>query len=86
MKAEITFNQLYWNPSLMNFFFRDQAERTMNELLNKAKDMQNAIDSIEAYCDANEMTVDDLEETFYEESVEDIAEMFCIELEEEEDE
>lgn len=86
MKAEITFHQLYWNKSLLNFFFRTQAEETMEELVHKAKDWQNAVESIEAYCDANEITVDDLEEIFYGELVEDIAEMFGIELDQEEDE
>lgn len=86
MKTEITFNQLYWNQSLMDFFFRDQAENTLDELLDKAKDRQNAIESIEAYCEANDVELDDLEESFYNDSVEELAEMFCIELDEEEDE
>lgn len=86
MKAEITINQLYWNPSLMNFFFRTQAKNTLNELLDKATDRQNALDSIEGYAESTDTDVDSLEEMFYEMTVEELAAEICIELDEEEEE
>lgn len=86
MKAEITFSQLWLNNSLMNFFFRTQSEDTLNELFERVVDTQNAVETIDAYCDANDISLDELEEMFYSESVEDLAEEFCIELSEEEEE
>lgn len=35
MKAEVTFSELYWNESLMSFFFRKQSIRTLDELMEK---------------------------------------------------
>ena len=84
MKADITFSQLYWNPSLLNFFFRTQSENTMNELLDRAKDRQSAIETIDYETDDDDL--DDIEEMFYEDSVEELAERFCIELDEPDEE
>lgn len=85
MKAEITFKQLYWNKSLLNFFFRTQAEETMQELVNKSKDQQNAVELIDAFCEDCDIDLDTLEEDFYDSTVEELAELFGIELDEEED-
>lgn len=85
MKAEITFSQLYWNHSLMNFFFRDQAERTLNDLMDRAVDKPGAIEAVEEYADTYDYDVDAIEEMFYDESVESLAEEFGIEIEPNED-
>ena len=85
MKAEITFSQLYWNHSLMNYFFRSQSENTLNELLDRAEDRQTAVSLIDEYSEFNYSDLDYLEEDFYNESVETLATMFGIELSEEED-
>ena len=85
MKAEITFSQLYWNHSLMNFFFRTQSENTLNELLDRACDRQDAVERIDDYAEQNYDDLDDLEELFYEDTVETIASLMQIELEENEE-
>ena len=85
MKAEVTISNIYWNNSLSDFFFRDQAYNTLEELVKRSA--MNGQDTLDALDDATEdMNIDDVEETFYSESVEYCANEFDIELEEEEDE
>ena len=85
MKAEVTISNIYWNKSLSNFFFRDQAYETLEELVKRSA--MNEQDTLDALDDATEdMSIDDVEETFYSESVEHCADEFDIELEDEEDE
>lgn len=81
-------SQLWWNGSLMNFFFRDQAKLTLERLVNRAKEStQVVLDAVEEYCDDYmDGDLDTLEETFYEESVEDIAGYVGVELESNEEE
>lgn len=85
MKAEVTISNIYWNKSLSNLFFRDQAYKTLEELVSRStmsgQDTLNALDEA-----TDDMDIDDVEETFYSESVEHCADEFDIELEEEEDE
>lgn len=85
MKAEVTISNIYWNKGLSNFFFRDQAYETLEELINRST--MSGPDTLDALDEAtDDMDIDDVEETFYSESVEYCAEEFGIELEEEEDE
>lgn len=84
MKAEITFSQLYWNCSLMDFFFRKQSIMTVEDLMGSIDDPKTALETIDAYASDNELSVDDIEEMFYGDSVEQLAETFGIELEEDE--
>lgn len=85
MKAEITISNIYWNNSLSDFFFRDQAYNTLEELINRSAMSEQ--DTLDALDNATEdMDIDDVEEIFYSESVEYCAEEFGIELEEEEEE
>ena len=85
MKAEVTISNIYWNNSLSDFFFRDQAYNTLEELVKRSA--MSGQDTLDALDNATEdMDIDDVEETFYSESVEYCAEEFGIELEEEEDE
>lgn len=85
MKAEVTMSQIWFNKSLSNFFFRDQAYNTLEELVKRSA--MSGQDTLDALNNATEdMDIDDVEETFYSESVEHCAEEFGIELEEEEDE
>lgn len=86
MKADITFQQLFWNHSLLNFFFRTKSENTMNELLDRATDKKKAVERIGDFADANYDSLDDLEELFYEDSVETIANLMEIELNDSEEE
>ena len=85
MKADVTFSQLYWNPSLMNFFFRSQSEKTLNKLLDRANDRKAAVERIDEYAEENYDDLDELEELFYEDTVETIADLMGIELQEEEE-
>ena len=77
----------------MNFFFRNQAEATLNDLIARTDNPQGVLDQIDEFCETNEMSLDDLEEMFYDSSTSDIIEEFSLESyfsdeedEEEEDE
>lgn len=85
MKAEVTISNIYWNKGLSNFFFREQALSTLEELVSRST--MNGQDTLDTLGDATEdMDIDDVEEMFYSESVEYCAEEFGIELEDEEGE
>lgn len=85
MKAEITFSQLWYNPSILGFFFRSQSEKTLEELMNRTSLSSDAVcDSIDTYADNYEVDLDTIEEMFYNDSIEELAEEFEIELNEEE--
>lgn len=86
MKAEITFSQLWENESLMSFFFREQSIRTLDELMEKVADKMAAINAIEVHAEINDYSVDDVEEMFYEYSVEELAREFDLELESDDEE
>ena len=81
MKAEVTFSELYWNESLMSFFFREQSIRTLDEWMEKVADKRDAINSIEVHAEISDYSVDDVEEMFYEYTVEELARAFDLELE-----
>ena len=69
MKAEISMSQLWANPSVRNFFFRAQAENTLQELIESVEeDIDVIFDTIEDMYD----DVDDMEEFPYNEALEDI--------------
>ena len=72
MRTELTMWQVYWNKGLMDFFFRSQAEETLNELIKSVEEnLDNVTDIIDEFFE----DLDTCEETFYSESVEDIIEM-----------
>ena len=78
-------SQIWFNKGLSNFFFRDQAYETLEELINRST--MSGPDTLDALDEAtDDMDIDDVEETLYSESVEYCAEEFGIELEEEEEE
>ena len=85
MKAEVTFSELWQNESLMSFFFREQSIRTLEELLEKVSDKWAAINAIEVHAEINDYSVDDVEEMFYEYSVEELAEEFGLQIESEDE-
>ena len=83
MKAELTIEQLYYNASIMNFFFRTQAENTFNELLEKCDESNDAIfEAIENYSD----DLDIIEEMLYNDDIEEIATELGLTITEEEEE
>lgn len=85
MKAEVTFSELYWNEAIISFFFREQSIRTLDELLEKVADKKAAINAIEVHAEISGYSVDDVDEMFYEYSVEELAEEFGLELESEDE-
>ena len=79
MKAEVTISNIYWNNSLSNFFFRDQAYEKLEELVTRST--MSGPDTLDALDDATDgMDIEEVEEIFYTESVEHCAEEFGIEL------
>ena len=87
MKAEITFSQVWSNPSVRRFWFREQSENTLRELVDLAEDWDKAEELIEDYANNNFIGLDEIEEMFYEDSVYELAKEFEIELiDDEEDE
>ena len=87
MKAEITFKQLFWNDSLTNFFLREQSQRHLNELFNRASCSGMRLESIISdYIEENDIDADGLDEMLHDYSVEELAEEFGIELIEDKDE
>ena len=86
MKAEVTFSELYWNEAIISFFFREQSIRTLDELLEKVADKKAAINAIEVHAEISGYSVDDVDEMFYEYSVEELAEEFGLELESDDEE
>ena len=70
----------------MSFFFREQSIRTLDELLEKVADKMAAINAIEVHAEISDYSVDDVEEMFYEYSVEDLAREFDLELESDDEE
>lgn len=85
MVANITISNIRWNNGLRNFFFRDQAYNTLEELIEKSTmDEDDVLEAIESQTEYED--IDDVEEDFYSLSVEELAEQYDIELQEEEDE
>ena len=83
MKAEITIKQLYFNSSILNFFFRTQAENTFNELFEKvAESTEQVFEAIENYSD----DLDEVEEMFYNDTIEEICGTLGLTIEGEEEE
>ena len=87
MKAEITFNQLWDNPSVRSFFFREQSTKTLQELIDRANEYATDVcEAVENYAEMNGCDLDYIEDMFYEDSVEELAKEFGIELLDDEDE
>lgn len=84
MRAEVTISNIYWNDGLSNFSLREQALRTLEELVKRsAMSVPDTLDALDEATDG--MDIDYVEEMFYSESVEYCAKEFGIELEDEED-
>lgn len=85
MKAEITMSQMYWNPSILGFFFTKQAQNTLTELLDKAEDRETALEQIDSTADSWDMDADSIGDMFHDMTVEELAAQFEIDLVEEEE-
>lgn len=87
MKINISFRGLYLRRSLFEYCFREQSEKTLDELIYRSKDgLDFVLDTVERYANENNLDVDNIDEMFYHESVEDISKNLDIELKEEEEE
>ena len=79
MTANVTISNLYWNNSLADFFFRTQANYTLNELVERSfMGSQLTLKILDEQTE--DADLDDIEEMFYSDSVEEIANHFGIEL------
>ena len=77
MRVELTMSDVYNNYSLLSFFFRNQAKETFNELFESVQeDSSEVLNAIENYSD----NLDEIEELFYSESIEDLCEIFGLTL------
>ena len=73
MKAQITLANSYYNKSLFNYFFREQAQEELINLLDKVEEDIETISDIveELYED-----IDEVEEILYNEDLDEIIELF----------
>lgn len=79
MTANVTISNLYYNNSLADFFFRTQAYYTLNELVERSfMGSQLTLKVLDEQTE--DADLDDIEEMFYSDSVEEIANHFGIEL------
>lgn len=84
MVANVTISNIYYNNSLRNFFWRTQSMDTLEELMSRATmDEDDILELLDEQTETED--IDDVEEDFYSLSVEELAENYGIELEEEEE-
>ena len=77
MRVEVTMSEVYSNYTLLSFFFRNQAKETFKELFESVQeDSLEVLNAIENYSD----NLDEIEELFYSESIEDLCEIFGLTL------
>jgi hypothetical protein len=82
MNAQITISNLYYNHSLLNFFFRTQSQNDFNKLFKSVEeDEEDVFQAIENYSD----DLDEVEEMFYNDSIEEICSTLGLTLIEEEE-
>lgn len=72
MTAEITLSNLYWNDGLRRFFFRSQSEETFNEVTQAIINSPESEQIVSDFFNDMFESVDDMEEYFYEQDVENI--------------
>ena len=84
MVANVTISNIYYNNSLRNFFWRTQSMDTLEELMSRATmDEDDILELLDEQTETED--IDDVEEDFYSLSVEELAESYGIELEEEDE-
>lgn len=66
MKTEITFSNLFGNVELRQYFFRQQALDTLNEVESIIIHSPEAMECVNEFCEVNFDTIDEMEEYFYE--------------------
>lgn len=85
MNAQLSASNLYYYKDLLNFFFRAQSKDEFNNLFDSVEeDTEEVFNAIENYSD----DLDEIEEMFYNDSIEEIISnlgLTAIEEEEEEE-
>ena len=85
MIANISVDLIWWNRDLADYFFRDQSMHTLEQLVSRAKDdacvVLDAIDE-----QVQDTDIYDVEKDFYQLSVKELADMYGIELDDDEEE
>ena len=72
MKVELSFRQLWFNETILNFLFRTQAKETLEELVNRVGHSEQQIDELEDSIEDTYDDWDDFEEVCYNSSVDEI--------------
>ena len=65
MNVQISLSEIYYNYSLRNFFMREQAYNTLNELISKNGDEDFVLNRIDEYADECGSDFDEIEEKDY---------------------
>lgn len=73
MQTEVTMQELWWNKPLMDFFFRQQSIDTLEKLIGSVYESTlEVFDVIES----RNCVLDEVEELFYNDSVEELIEWY----------
>lgn len=84
MVANVTISNIYWNKSLRDFFWRTQSMDTLEELMNRSTmSKEDILELLDEQTETED--IDDVEEDFYSLSVEELADNYGIELEEDDE-
>lgn len=82
----LTVKKLWYNLLVLNFFWRDKAQRTLSEVLSKgAGSNDDILDQIDEYYEDNGDDMDQCEEDFYSLSADELIEMIEIEVRDEDE-
>lgn len=85
MVANVAISNIYWNNSLRNFFWRTQSMDTLEKLISRSTMSDD--DILELLDEQTELSDnDDVEEDFYSLSVEELADIYGIELQDDDEE
>ena len=76
INEDITLSNIWWNGGLRGYFFRSQAEETLEELVDavNGRNSKAAFDELEERIEDTYSYLDDFEEDCYRESVETLLE------------
>lgn len=74
MKADVSLSQLWFNQSLLSFFFRNQARETLDEIISAAggKNNPDAFQELENAIEDHYDSLGDFEEDCYNASLEEM--------------
>lgn len=88
INEEVTLSNLWWNNGLRGFLFRDQATKTLEELVSAVggNSDPNAFSDLEERVEQNYADVEDFEEDCYSETVEYLLENLGYDIDDDEDE